>query len=143
MSDASMGEEGSAQLCKLCEYAGNDDYKFQAIINFVHEHSHEAHIDGLCAQVQRQLREEFALEMSVEELRTHFLNHKCDQKTVLNNVIRELVPMISVLKQGCSMTQDGTTIVDPKALNMYLDSVKQVMSLFKHLETMRQSGRRV
>ncbi|NBX18911.1 MAG: hypothetical protein EBR09_16285 [Proteobacteria bacterium] len=138
-----MGEEGSAQLCKLCEYAGNDDYKFQEIINFVHEHSHEAHIDGLCAQVQRQLREEFALEMSVEELRTHFLNHKCDQKTVLNNVIRELVPMISVLKQGCSMTQDGTTIVDPKALNMYLDSVKQVMSLFKHLETMRQSGRRV
>jgi hypothetical protein len=39
--------------------------------------------------------------------------------------------------QSCSVTQDGTTIVDPKALNVYLDSVKQVMSVYKHLDTMR------
>jgi hypothetical protein len=32
--------------------------------------------------------------------------------------------------------------VDPKALSMYLDSVKQVMTLYKHLEGMKGPARR-
>lgn len=131
------GEAESAAQCQLCEFTGCDNPKFQDIINYVHDHAHEVHIDGLSAQVQKQLAAEFSLELTLQQVKTHFLYHKCDQKTVLNHVLRELVPLISVTKQSCSVTQDGTTIVDPKALNVYLDSVKQVMGLYKHLDTMR------
>jgi len=131
------GEAESAANCKLCEFTGCENPKFQDIINYVHDHSHEVHIDGLSAQVQKQLSTEFALELTLQQIKTHFLYHKCDQKTVLNHVLRELVPLISITKQNCSVTQEGTTIVDPKALNVYLDSVKQVMGLYKHLDTMR------
>jgi hypothetical protein len=140
MTDAVMeaaGEGESAAQCKLCEFTGCENPKFQDIMNYVHDHAHEVHIDGLSAQVQKQLLGEFSLDLTLQQIKTHFLYHKCDQKTVLNHVLRELVPLISVTKQSCSVTQDGTTIVDPKALNVYLDSVKQVMSVYKHLDTMR------
>lgn len=136
-TESSEADGESAAQCKLCEFTGCENNKFQDIINYVHDHAHEVHIDGLSAQVQKQLLAEFELDLTLQQIKTHFLYHKCDQKTVLNHVLRELVPLISVTKQSCSVTQDGTTIVDPKALNVYLDSVKQVMSVYKHLDTMR------
>jgi len=39
--------------CTLCEFTGGENYKFQEILNFVVDHCHEVHIDGLCAQVQQ------------------------------------------------------------------------------------------
>jgi hypothetical protein len=142
MTDAIMCDWESAAQCKLCEFTGCENYKFQDIMNYVHDHAHEVHIDGLCAQVQKQLAAEFSLELTLPQIKAHFLHHKCDQKTVLNNVLRELVPLTMVTKTSCSVTQDGTTIVDPKALSMYLDSVKQVMTLYKHLEGMKGPARR-
>ena len=78
--------------CTLCEFTGGENYKFQEILNFVADHCHEVHIDGLCAQVKTSLETEFQMTLSHAEIKNHFLHHQCDQKIVLNNILRDLVP---------------------------------------------------
>jgi hypothetical protein len=130
--------------CTLCEFTGGENYKFQEILNFVADHCHEVHIDGLCTQVKTSLETEFQMTLSHAEIKNHFLHHQCDQKIVLNNILRDLVPLVGVARSNCCvLTQENTTIVDPKTMGMYLDTVKQVMGIYKHLDAGRASmGRR-
>ena len=119
----------------LCEFTGGENYKFQEILNFVLDHFHEVHMDGLCAQVQKSLETEFQMTLSHAEIKNHFLHHQFDQKIVLNNILRYLVPLVGVARSNCwVLTQENTTIVDPKTMGMYLGTVKQVMGIYKHLD---------
>lgn len=132
-----------ATHCRLCEYTGCANLKFQEILMYVAEHAHDVHIDGLCEQVRKSLAAEFELTVSHQQVKNHFLYHQCDQKIVLNNILRDLVPLVDVVRGNCCVTQENNTIVDPKTMGMYLDTVKQVMGIYKHLDGMRgPAGRR-
>jgi hypothetical protein len=55
-----------------------------------------------------------------------------------NNILRDLVPLVGVTRSNCCvLTRENTTIVDPKTEGMYLDTVKQVMGIYKHLDAGR------
>jgi hypothetical protein len=125
--------------CKLCEYNGCGNYKFAEIMNYVSENVNEVHIDELCSQVKQSLHEHLSLTLSRQEIKKHFLYHQCDQKVILNNILRELVPLVSVARCNCVVTQENATIIDPKSMTMYLDTVKQVMGIYKHLDAMKGS----
>ena len=121
--------------CILCEYNGNGNYKLKEIMNFVPENAQEVHIDELCSQVRQNLQEHLSISMSLEQIKTHFLHHQCDQKVILNNILRELVPLVSVARNQCLVTQENLTIMDPKSIVIYLDTIKQVMGIYKHLDS--------
>jgi hypothetical protein len=131
------GREMEHATCKLCEYTGCGNYKFTEIMNFVSEHVNEVHIDELCAQVKQSLQEHLSLTLSHQQIKKHFLYHQCDQKIILNNILRELVPLVSVARCNCVVTQENATTIDPKSMTMYLDTVKQVMGIYKHLDAMK------
>ena len=131
------GHETEHATCKLCEYTGCGNYKFTEIMNFVHENVNEVHIDELCSQVKQSLQEHLSLTLSQKQIKTHFLYHQCDQKIILNNILRELVPLVSVARCNCVVTQENATTIDPKSMTMYLDTVKQVMGIYKHLDAMK------
>ena len=131
------GHETEHATCKLCEYTGCGNYKFTEIMNFVHENVNEGHIDELCSQVKQTLQEHLSLTLSHKQIKTHFLYHQCDQKIILNNILRELVPLVSVARCNCVVTQENATTIDPKIMTMYLDTIKQVMGIYKHLDEMK------
>ncbi len=122
--------------CPLCAYTGSGHAVFDEIIAYVAENAHRVHINELAAHVQTALRQQLELEMTQEDIRHHFLAHQCDQKVVLNHVVRDLVEIIGVAKSNCVVLSEesGMQSMDAKNTNVYLDAIKQLMSIYKHLE---------
>ena len=122
--------------CPLCAYTGSGHAVFDEIIAYVADNAHRVHINELAAHVQTALRQQLELEMTQEDVRHHFLAHQCDQKVVLNHVVRDLVEIIGVAKSNCVVLSEesGMQSMDAKNTNVYLDAIKQLMSIYKHLE---------
>jgi hypothetical protein len=83
MGQQPMSDSEHYSHCTLCEFTAGENYKFQEILNFVLDHFHKVHMDGLCAQVQKSLETEFQMTLSHAEIKNHFLHHQFDQKIVL------------------------------------------------------------
>jgi hypothetical protein len=78
--------------------------------------------------------------MTQEQIRHHFLSHQCEQKLVLNHVLRDLGDIMGVAKSNFVVVSEETGMqsMDPKNTGVYIDAVKQLMSIYKQLE---QGGR--
>ena len=128
--------------CKLCQHVGTDHPILEEIFNYVSDNSHQIHITELCKQVQHSLLNDVNPPIVVTELelREHFLTHQCDQKIVLNNVLRDLVDIVGVAKSNCVVISEETGLhsMEPKNTGVYLDAVKQIMSIYKQLDTVNK-----
>ena len=122
--------------CLLCEYTGTDHPILQEIITHVSENAHQVHITELCAQIQPLLKDKLDIDMEVAQLEEHFIRHKCEQKIVLNNILRELVDIVGVAKSNCVVISEETGLHSMEAKNtgVYIDAVKQIMSIYKQLD---------
>ena len=122
--------------CLLCEYTGTDHPILQEIITHVSENAHQVHITELCAQIQPLLKDKLEIDMEVTQLEEHFIRHKCEQKIVLNNILRELVDIVGVAKSNCVVISEETGLHSMEAKNtgVYIDAVKQIMSIYKQLD---------
>ena len=80
----------------------------------------------VCSFAQLQTQRQFA----------QLLRHKCEQKIVLNNILRELVDIVGVAKSNCVVISEETGLHSMEAKNtgVYIDAVKQIMSIYKQLE---------
>lgn len=127
--------------CKLCEYAGSDHPILQEILTYVAENAHQVHITELCAQIKPMLSDKLNIDMSVDELHRHFVSHKCEQKIVLNNILRELVDIVGVAKSNCVVVSEDTGMqsMDAKNTGVYIDAVKQIMSIYRQLDANSRS----
>lgn len=123
-------------MCKLCAYTGSGHAVFDEIMEYVANNAHRVHIDEMATQVRTALLEQLSIEMTHDAIKEHFLQHQCEQKVVLNHVVRDLVEIISVAKSNCVVVSEesGMQSMDAKNTGVYLDAVKQLMSIYKHLE---------
>ena len=123
--------------CPLCEYAQTDHPILLEIMNYVTENANHVHINELCAHIQPLLRDKLKIDMSIDALHEHFIKHKCEQKVVLNNILRELVDIVGVAKSNCVVMSEETGLqsMDGKNTGVYIDAVKQIMSIYKQLDT--------
>ena len=122
--------------CLLCEYTGTDHPILQEIIAHVTENAHQVHITELCAQIQPLLKDKLDIEMELAQLEEHFIRHKCEQKIVLNNILRDLVDIVGVAKSNCVVISEesGQHSMEAKNTGVYIDAVKQIMSIYKQLD---------
>ena len=127
--------------CPLCEYAGSDHPLLHEILSYVTDNAHQVHIAELCAQIQPMLRDKLDITMDLPELQEHFIKHKCEQKIVLNNILRELVDIVGVAKSNCVVISEDTGLHSMEAKNtgVYIDAVKQIMSIYKQLDHYNKS----
>ena len=126
--------------CHLCSYVGSGHPIFDEIMSYVTDNVHRVHINELAAHVKTALLQQLQIDMTQEQVRHHFLAHQCEQKVVLNHVLRDLVDIIGVAKSNCVVISEETGMqsMDPKNTGVYIDAVKQLMSIYKQLE---QGGR--
>lgn len=122
--------------CQLCMYLGSEHPVFDEIMSYVSDNAHRCHVNELAAHVQNALQQQLQIDMTQEQIRHHFLAHQCEQKLVLNHVLRDLVDIIGVAKSNCVVVNEETGMqsMDPKNTGVYIDAVKQVMSIYKQLE---------
>ena len=55
-------------------------------------------VNELAAHVKIALQQQLQIDMTQEQIRHHSLAHQCEQKLVLNHVLRDLVDIIGVAK---------------------------------------------
>jgi hypothetical protein len=143
MQDETMND-GAAQSrlgCALCAYTGGKHALFDEIMSYVTDNAHRVHLQELVTHVQAALSEHLQICMTRDRIRQHFLTHACDQRVVLNHVLRDMVDILAVAKSNCVVvSEEGMQSMDPKATGVYIDAVKQVMSIYKQLDlTARKS----
>ena len=133
--DATTQElEHTLWKCPLCEYTGSDHTIFNEIMTYATENADTVHLTEIGRQVQSELAK-IDIHMSVTEVKNHFLFHACDQTIVLNQVLRDGVELLAVVKQKCLQQDElGNSVMDIKNIAVYLEAVKGLMSLYKHLE---------
>lgn len=136
MSDQRMSDAPLlANTCPLCAYTGSEHAVFEEIMAYVADNAHRVHLNELVKHVQHALRERLQICMRNDQIRTHFLVHECDQKLVLNTVLRDFIDIIGVAKSHCIVAnEEGVQSMDPKNTGVYIDSVKQLMSIYKQLD---------
>lgn len=147
MSDIPLGGASSARgrkhlpfTCPLCAYTGSEHVVFDEIMAYVADNAHRVHLNELVTHVRTALRDELNIVMQRDHIREHFLAHQCDQRIVLNTVLRDLVDIVGVAKNNCVVTnEEGTQSMDPKNTGVYIDAVRQLMCIYKQLE---QTGRK-
>jgi len=123
-------------VCPLCAYTGSQHQVFDEIMAYVGENAHRVHLNELVTHVRTALRDELEISMQRDQIREHFLSHQCDQRIVLNTVLRDLVDIVGVAKNNCVVTnEDGAQAMDPKNTGVYIDAVRQLMCIYKQLET--------
>lgn len=140
---SSASSSACTDVCKLCLYTGGGNVMFDSIIAFVVEKSSEIHFDVLIAQVQAELRDKCDLYMDHEEIKNHFLLHNCNQKVVLNHILRDLVDLASTAKKQCVIRNEETmqAQIDAKNIAVYLDISKEIKTLYRHLDSCAKQGR--
>ena len=131
----------SNNVCKLCEITGGDDPIIHEMLAYVTESADSVPLDEICRQVKESLKVRLDIEMSTKKVKEHFLSHRCEQSVVLNYVLRDLVDILAVSKSNCIVVSEETGVqgMDAKNTNVYLDTIKQIMSVYKQIEV---SGKR-
>ena len=122
-------------LYRLCELTGSPHPVLDTILAHVSDNAHHVHISELCAQVQPMLADRLQIHMSTAELEDHFLRHRCEQRVVLNSIIRDLLEIVDVAKNNCVvLSEDGARATEAKNTAVYLDAMKLIMSIYRQLE---------
>ena len=142
-ANQALPSSACTDVCKLCLYTGGGNVMFDSIIAFVVEKSSEIHFDVLIAQVQEELRDKCDLHIDHEEIKNHFLLHNCNQKVVLNHILRDLVDLASTAKKQCVIRNEETmqAQIDAKNIAVYLDISKEIKTLYRHLDSCAKQGR--
>jgi hypothetical protein len=124
--------------CPLCANTGSKHAFFDEIMSYVTDNTHRVHLHELVTHVRTTLSEHLQIDMTQERIRQHFLSHACEQRVVqhvLNHVLHDLVDILAVHKSNCVVvSEEGIQSMDPKPTGVYIDAVKQVMSIYKQLD---------
>jgi len=140
MSDTPMADQREARSCPLCAYTGGANAVFDEIMAYVADNAHRVHLNELATHVRTALHDQLGVDMSREQVREHFLSHECEQRVVLNHVLRELVDIIAVAKSNCVVVStEGMQSMDPKNTGVYIDAVKQLMCIYKQLDNVART----
>ena len=123
--------------CQLCTYGNSNHPVMDEILSFVSDSAEHIPLDEVCSQVKVALETKLDIHMSAAQIRQHFLNHRCAQPVVLSHVMRDLVDILCVAKSNCIVVsaETGQEGMDAKNTSVYLDTIKQIMSVYKQVET--------
>lgn len=121
--------------CPLCAYTGSEHAVFDEIMAYVSDNAHRVHLNEMVKHVQTALNDRLQIDMRRDQIRNHFLAHQCEQKVVLNTVLRDFIDIIGVAKGQCIYaSEEGVQSMDPKNTSVYIDAVKQLMCIYKQLD---------
>lgn len=130
-------DAGQPSSCELCTYSGVNHPIMDEILSFVTDSAEHMPLHEVCVQVRAALASRLEIHMSEQQIQEHFLTHRCEQPVVLGHVLRDLVDILRVAKSNCIVenVETGQQGMDAKNTAVYLDTIKQIMSVYRQVET--------
>ena len=134
MASPGDGNPASAEDCLICRYTGGDDAYINAIPVYVSDNIEKISLREMAVHISRSLRHDLGHEMSTEQVETHLKEHTSDRKIVMHGILHDLRKLLQTTLQHSVVTHEdsGACTIDHKACSLYLDTVKQVVSLYRN-----------
>ena len=119
--------------CYLCRNA--DDAFIKGIPTYVAEKVGGMHMQEVCVQISEALREQKGVDVPARDVHEHVTRHICDKRIDACVALQELKSMANIVKGMAQQTDDesGITTVDTKVWAIYLETVKQIMTLHRSI----------
>ena len=129
-TDMEMACDGE---CVLCKHMGGQNKYVNTIPAYVAANIDRVSMHEMCVQISRSLRTEAAMEVDVADVALHVKEHICDKKIVLNNILQDLRGLLKTTIKHSVVVNEETSqsSIDHKACTLYLDTVKQVVALYR------------
>ena len=102
------------------------------IPEYVSENVDKVSLDEICVNISDILQEN-NLPMSAGDIKKHLKEHLCEKKIVLNGILHDLRGLMQAAIQHSVVVNEETnqSSIDHKACALYLDTVKQVVALYR------------
>lgn len=119
--------------CLLCKYMGGDNAFVNSVPSYVAENIDKVSIDEMAASISETLKSSAGIDMSSELVSRHVLEHMSDKRVVLNAILGDLRTLLKTTMRHSVVVNEEThqTSIDHKSCALYLDAVKQVVSLYR------------
>ena len=135
-SQTSANEESGTTTeeacCLLCKHMGGEFACINAIPEYVSENVDKVSLDEICVQISDILSDN-RMSMSAGNIKKHLREHLCEKKIVLNGILHDLRGLMQAAIQHSVVVNEETnqSSIDHKACALYLDTVKQVVALYR------------
>lgn len=131
MEDEST-EESIPRECLICRHMGGEHTFINSIPEYVSENIDKVDLDEICKHISSFVREN-GMQVDAAQIRKHLTDHICDKKIIMNGIIHDLRSLMKSAMQHSVIVNEETSqsSIDHKACSLYLDTVKQIVSLYR------------
>ncbi len=117
--------------CKLCKYLGGSVRAINEVPRYVEENVGKVSFSEMTRQIIDILQAE-GVTMTAQEIEVHFTKHTQTPKVVLGRILADLHDVMAVAKSEVVVTdEENHTSINPKALQSYLETVKNITAIYK------------
>lgn len=119
--------------CLLCKYIGGDNTYINSVSGYVAENIDKVSIDEMCVSISQTLQSSAGVDMTPAQVFRHVTEHISDKRVVLNSILGDLRTLLKTTMRHSVVVNEETnqTSIDHKSCALYLDAVKQVVSLYR------------
>ena len=128
------GDDEATADCLICKHTGGSDAYINAIPGYVNDNIEKISLHEMAVHISRSLQQDMGHEMSAEQVATHLKEPMSDRKIVMHAILHDLRKLLQTTLQHSVVTHEdsGACTIDHKACSLYLDTVKQVVSLYRN-----------
>ena len=130
LTDVDMVDD---EECVLCKHMGGENKFINTIPAYVAGNIDKVSMHEMCLQISKSLQTEADMEVHAADVALHVKEHICDKKIVLNNILQDLRGILKTTIKHSVLVNEETnqSSIDHKACALYLDTVKQVVALYR------------
>jgi hypothetical protein len=136
MTTAAVHDDADLQTtqCLICRKTGGEDAYINAIPAFVSENVEKMSLQEMAVQISRALKHDLDIDMSPTLVETHVKEHMSEKRVVMHSILTDLRQLLKTTLQHSVVTHDdtGACTIDHKACSLYLETVKQVVALYRN-----------
>ena len=119
--------------CLLCKYTGGDNAFINSVPGYVSENIDKASLDEMCRVISETLQSSADVNMTRDQVSRHVMQHMSDKRVVLNSILNDLRGLLrTTMRYNVNVDEEThQTSIDHKSCALYLDTVKQVVALYR------------
>jgi hypothetical protein len=118
--------------CLLCKHMGGAHACINSVPQYVSDNIDKVDLAEMCKQIAASLAEH-GMAVDAESVQNHIQNHSSEKKVVLHGIMQDLRSLMKSALQHSVVINEETcqSSIDHKASALYLDTVKQVVALYR------------
>ena len=98
---------------------------------YVSDNIDKVSLQAMATHISSTINEHTEFETTAAEVEVHLREHMSEKKLVTNHVLQDLRVIMKMAMKNSVIESEEAMVIDHKACALYLDTVKQVMALYK------------